>query len=101
MGEKNKLKKLRNRLIAVYTVLGILLLSAGAASIISAAKRSLDKQAESFTSSLTAQLKKSVDNYIVRIEKSSAAVFENEEDISYCPAENGEKSIEDIKRKNS
>ena len=73
MGEKNKLKKLRNRLIAVYTVLGILLLSAGAASIISAAKRSLDKQAESFTSSLTAQLKKSVDNYIVRIEKSSAA----------------------------
>ncbi len=98
MGEKNKLKKLRNRLIAVYTVLGILLLSAGAASIISAAKRLLDKQAESFTSSLTAQLKKSVDNYIVRIEKSSAAVFENEEDISYCPAENGEKSIEDIKK---
>lgn len=56
--EGNNLKKLRNRLIAVYTILGIILLTAAGLLIIYGMNQSLETQIEKHMLSLASQSKK-------------------------------------------
>ena len=95
--EGNNLKKLRNRLIAVYTILGIILLTAAGLLIIYGMNQSLETQIEKHMLSLASQSKKSVNTFLLRIEKSGTAIFENHEAIAYYPPESGAETIENIR----
>ncbi|WP_124100861.1 diguanylate cyclase [Ruminococcus sp. Marseille-P6503] len=98
MAEENKLKKLRNRLIAVYTILGIILSAAAGSLIICNSNQSLEAQLENHTLSLASQYRKSMNSFLLRIEKAGTSIFEDDETIAYYPPENGVKTFEELQQ---
>lgn len=92
-----RLRALRNRLIAVYTVLAVIIFTVTCGFLINAYFRAQQREAMNFTSIAAGQTRKSVSSFLDGIERSVMVVFENTDDVAFYPR-GGENEYDDLVR---